>query len=148
MWHFCGIGNTRKMEKVQERALRFVYKDFNSSYEQLLAKGEHSTLYLTRIRYIATEFYKCMNQINPLYLQEFSNPIHTEYSLRNQRPVYQPKCRTIRYGINSFRYKGSKIWNSLPANIQRCVSLNEFKILIKTWNGPFCKCLMCERMNQ
>ena len=37
-WHFCSDGRTKKMEKVQERALRFVYEDFSSSYDDLLQK--------------------------------------------------------------------------------------------------------------
>lgn len=37
-WHFCTEGNTKKMENIQERALRFVYDDFISSYEELLKK--------------------------------------------------------------------------------------------------------------
>jgi hypothetical protein len=36
-WHFCTEKNSKKLEKVQERALRFVYEDYNSSYEELLA---------------------------------------------------------------------------------------------------------------
>jgi hypothetical protein len=32
-WHFCTNKNSKKLEKVQERALRFVYEDYNSSYE-------------------------------------------------------------------------------------------------------------------
>jgi hypothetical protein len=34
VWHFCG-----KMENVQERALRFIYEDFNSDYDTLLLKS-------------------------------------------------------------------------------------------------------------
>jgi hypothetical protein len=34
-WHFCTEKNSKKLEKVQERALRFVYKDYNSSYIKL-----------------------------------------------------------------------------------------------------------------
>jgi predicted nuclease of predicted toxin-antitoxin system len=29
-WHFCGETNTRKIEKIQERALRFIYEDYKS----------------------------------------------------------------------------------------------------------------------
>ena len=36
-WHFCNEKNSRKLEKIQERALRFVYDDFNSTYVDLLA---------------------------------------------------------------------------------------------------------------
>ena len=30
VWHFCGVGNTKKMEKIQERGLRFVHGDYTS----------------------------------------------------------------------------------------------------------------------
>ena len=35
-WHFCSKANTMKLEKIQERALRFIYEDYNSTYEELL----------------------------------------------------------------------------------------------------------------
>ena len=35
-WHFCGEVDTKKIEKIQERALRFIYSDYSSSYESLL----------------------------------------------------------------------------------------------------------------
>jgi hypothetical protein len=34
-WHFCTNKNSKKLEKVQERALRFVYEDYNSSAGEL-----------------------------------------------------------------------------------------------------------------
>ena len=33
VWHFCGETNTKKIEKIQERALRFIYNEYTSSYE-------------------------------------------------------------------------------------------------------------------
>ena len=38
------------MEKVQERALRFVYEEFNSSYEDLLQKNGIPSLHIKRMR--------------------------------------------------------------------------------------------------
>ena len=35
-WHFCAESNSRKLETIQERALRFVYDDFDLSYEEVL----------------------------------------------------------------------------------------------------------------
>lgn len=31
-WHFCSVANTKKIEKIQERALRFVYYNYDSTY--------------------------------------------------------------------------------------------------------------------
>ena len=45
-WHFCTESNTKKMEKLQERGLRFVYNDFFTSYEDLLTKAKLSTLHI------------------------------------------------------------------------------------------------------
>ncbi len=52
------------------------------------------------------EFYKCMNRLNPTYLQDMVTTINTEYILRNRKPVQQPKCKTVTHSINSFKYKG------------------------------------------
>jgi hypothetical protein len=34
--HFCSETNTKKFEKIQERALRFVYQDYEASYENFI----------------------------------------------------------------------------------------------------------------
>jgi hypothetical protein len=32
-WHFCSEKNTKKIEKIQERARRFIYEDYENTYE-------------------------------------------------------------------------------------------------------------------
>ncbi len=44
--------------------------------------------------------------------------------------------------LNSFRYKGPKIWNS--NYIKETISLSEFKFLIKSSDGPQCLCNLCQ----
>ena len=56
VWHFCKASDTRKLERLQERGLRAVFKDNNSSYEQqadfsipryeTVTYGKHSIRYL------------------------------------------------------------------------------------------------------
>ena len=69
-WIFCGKQNANKLNKLQERALRIVYQDFSSSYESLLEKGHFLSLSMLRLRFLAIEVYKCINNLNPLYLNE------------------------------------------------------------------------------
>ncbi len=97
---------------------------------------------------MATECYKCMNSLNPTYRQDMVTTINIEYTLRNPKPVQQPKCKTVTHGINSFRYIGSNKLNSLPTDIQNCVTLKVFKKLINTLNGPKWSCLLCDRMSR
>ena len=43
-WHFCNEQNTNKMEKIQFRALKFIYDVTDSTYEELLTKSKLPTL--------------------------------------------------------------------------------------------------------
>ena len=38
IWHFCSEANAKKMDKIQERALKFIYNENHSTYEELLNK--------------------------------------------------------------------------------------------------------------
>ncbi len=87
-------------------------------------------LYINRIRIIATEVYKALNELSPKYLQNMIEKSDCDYNLCASSPLTQPKCNTVSYGLNSFRYMelSSKIWNSIANNINKTISLSEFKI--------------------
>ncbi len=134
------------MEKIQERALRFVYKGYVSTYKELLDKRNHSMLYISRIRIISTEVYIALNKLSPTYLQDIIEKHYCDYSLSASSPFTQPKCNTFSYGLNSFRYNGPKIWDYHPNYIKEAISLSEFKFLIKLWDVPKCLCNLCQTM--
>ena len=69
-WMFCGKHNSDKLEKLQERALRFVFSDYTSPISDLLKHGNFLSLSALRIRYLAIEMYECVYGINPPYLSE------------------------------------------------------------------------------
>ena len=43
-WHFCTASDKRKLERIQERALRAVFLGKQSSYQALLNKNDLMTL--------------------------------------------------------------------------------------------------------
>ncbi len=49
IWHFCGKLSSKKIEKIQERALRFMLKDQISTYEQLLEKCNYAILHIIHL---------------------------------------------------------------------------------------------------
>jgi hypothetical protein len=69
-WHFCTDKNSKKLEKVQERAPRLVYEDYNSSYEELLQKAKVPSLQIRRMRTMALETYKIINKLAPVCLHD------------------------------------------------------------------------------
>ena len=70
VWHFCGEVNTQKIEKIQERTLRFIYQHYNSSYDTLLGKSKLPSLKVRRLRAIALEAFKILNNQTPVYLSD------------------------------------------------------------------------------
>jgi hypothetical protein len=62
VWHFFWESNTKKMEKIQERALKFIYEDFNSDYDTLLLKSDLPSLKIRRLRMMGKEIFKNPSQ--------------------------------------------------------------------------------------
>ncbi len=70
------------MEKIQERALRFVYEDYESTYHILLKKGNHDILYIGRLRNMATEIFKALHGSTPIYISDLFEEKDKIYNLR------------------------------------------------------------------
>ena len=58
-----------KVESLQKRALRFLYEDYISSYEELLQKAGKKTMKTNRLRSLCIEICKSINNINPMYIR-------------------------------------------------------------------------------
>ena len=71
-----------KMEKIQERALRFIYEDYDSSYEDLLQKSKLPSLKIRRIRTIAIEIFKIIHRKSPQYLHDLIDIKARSYNFR------------------------------------------------------------------
>ena len=68
-WHFCRASDRSKLERIQERGLRAVFKDKRSSYEKLLAKADIPSLYNRRLLDIAVFMYKITHKLLPQRLR-------------------------------------------------------------------------------
>ena len=66
VWHVCKASDARKLERLQERALRAVYNDRNATYEELLEKGRLSSLENRRLQDILILMYNVKNSLAPL----------------------------------------------------------------------------------
>ena len=67
VWHFSTCELIRKIEKIQKRCLRKVLHDFESHYDILLRKSEQITKEIKRLRILAIEVVKKVNNFNPSY---------------------------------------------------------------------------------
>ena len=147
VWHFCGNSNIHKMEKIQERTLRFVFDDNESDYKSLLQINNESTLYLKRVRIMAQEVYKAINNQSPIYAKELLRSRNTRYSDRRPLDLYIPKVNQQKFGYKSYNFEAPSLWNSLPVEIRKAENFHQFKMLINSWTGPSCRCNFCDAPN-
>ena len=112
-WHFCSTASTNKLEKVQERALRFINNDYSSSLKKLLSQTKTEPLQVKRLKLMACEVFKKVNKLSPEYIQDMISIKTSTYNFRGERKADIPRVNTTRYGLRSFRSEAPRIWNSL-----------------------------------
>ena len=136
VWHFCGKVNNTKLEKIQERALKIIYKDYDSTYSELICKANSKTLLISRLHLILCEAFKSINKINPPYLHNLFEVKKFDYSFRSRVLLCQPKKQTTTHGLRSIAYVGAKLWNDLSLKFDEDTSLPQFRAYINDLNIP------------
>ena len=144
IWMFTSKTSLSKLENIQKRAFRFVLDDYQTGYPDLLQNANVPGIKIMVLRYLAIEVFKCVNEISPAYLNDMFTRKQCLYALRDNSILVRPKVNLTQYGLKSFKSYGAKIWNILPRSFKADISLNEFKTMIKSWDGPKCKCSVCD----
>ena len=123
---------------MQERTLRILYNGSTSDCNQLLNKSSKASMKVKRVRKLALEIFKTLNNLNPEYMKE----IFYETTNLTHRPfdITVDQNNTTKYGNKSLTSLGPHIWNSLPKQIKEETDYNKFKNYIDKWFGAKFKC--------
>ena len=137
-WHFCGKVNNGKLEKIHERSLRIIYKDYTSTYDDLISQSGTDSILVSRLKKILLEVFKTLQNKNPDYLNSLFVLNETPYDMRNNMSLTQPKRKTSTYGLRSFSYIGAKLWNDLDCSLENFhdMTLKDFKTVLEGWSAP------------
>ena len=135
--HFCGQVNNQKLGNIQERALRILFADYNSSYTELLGRAGTTTLLIQWLRLIALTVFKSLHGLKPPCLNDMFTPKQVPYRMRDSSLLEQSRCRTTTFGLRSISYIGAKLWNDLPSYFKETTCLTySFQMTLQTWTGP------------
>ena len=66
--------------------------------------------------------------------------IESPYPLRNELRFNSRNICTVRYGIETVAFVGSRIWSYMPSELKKSMSLNVFRSKIKTSKPENCPC--------
>ena len=124
--HFCKSSDSCRLERVQERGLRAVYKDKHSTYERLLQKAKLPTLLNRRLQDICILVYKVKHNLSPLNICNIFQEHNSFYNLR-QSDFSVSRYNTVTYGKHSLRYLGPTLWSKLTTADRSVTSLASFK---------------------
>ena len=83
VWMFHNRTLNNRINKIHERALRLVYNDDESSFENLLLKDNSFTIHERNIQTLAIELYKVVNHLSPK-IMDFIFPLKKEIRYPNE----------------------------------------------------------------
>ena len=131
-WHFCNKSLAEKLEKVNDRAIRFAFGHKHITYEELLKLLCRRTLKEQRLSKILCSVFKLVNnKTNPESLNELISLRETTYAFRGKDILKVQKVNTIRFALSSRRYQAPKIWNNLRDVVRASSNFKTFKKLLE-----------------
>ena len=126
-----------------------MYRDYKSSFKELLQKDKSATIHQRNVHYLPIEIYEVRMGISPKIKNKiFRFSKNSVYSLRSGIQFEKPSINTVRnseqFGSESTVYLGAKIWELIPENIKSSKSVDVFKSKIKKWVPEICPCRPCK----
>ena len=150
VWMFHDRRMNAKINRLHCRALRIIYRNYTSSFEELLEIDGSCTIHHSNIKCLAVEIYKYKNGLSPVFMGNIfekceNNEEHVSNFTRNHNEFYySSNPRTEQYGVSSLSYFGPLVWNMIPCEIRDSATLSLFQTNIKFWKVTKCPCKLCK----
>ena len=108
VWMFCSKSSSNHINHLHERALRIVYNDHSSSFEDILVMDNSVSIHHRDIRLLAIELCKAKNNLSSQL--ELYQRREVNYNIRSQTDFSLRSINTTSsYGLKSLRYLAPKI---------------------------------------
>ena len=131
VWMCCDKTSDNRINHLHECALRTVYNENVSIFENVLEKENPVTTHVRNLGILATELYKIKeNQAAPL-MHEIFEQKNIQYNLRSQTDFQLGSAKTVNCGLRALRNLVLKMLNIVPFEI-------------KSWKPTHCSCNLCQ----
>ena len=90
-----------RINHIHELTPKIVYKDFNSSFQELLIEDNSLNIHHRNLQKLVTEIFKVKNGLSPELMNDVFEFIEKPYSLRTTSHFRSRKIGTAKYGIET-----------------------------------------------
>ena len=114
------------------------------SLEKLLIRDQGISVHYKQINTLLAEIYKKFSREIAYFMKRIFTKKDVIYNLRTSNLLTLPKINTKRFGLYSFCFRVSCLWNQLPDHTKYETSVKGFKNkLVKNWQQITCSCAIC-----
>ena len=143
IWMFCGKEGDRLIRQCHFRALKSLTKS-NKSYCDLLLECNTVDIHRRNLNLMLVEVFKSLNGLGPEIMQNMFTKKQPSYQLQSGSVVEVPRYLNYNkmFSVNTFDFRATMTWNSLPSEIKSQQNLNLFKLALKNIHLKCC-CKIC-----
>lgn len=119
-----------------------MFQDYTSNYEYLLNRSNRPTMEIRRLRVLAMEIFKILNNLNSADTRDIF--VLRSNSYQRKRNIEIPRVKGSTYWEKSLRILSPRVWNTLPEHIKSVTTLSQFQESTNCWFGFKCLCSLCK----
>ena len=115
-----------KINRLHEKALRIMHRDYKSKFDELLEKDSSFSVYYRIIQTLAIEIFKFLNGLCPQIMNEvFQVKSLAPHYLRDKSELYSKNPKTVTYETESVSFMTPKIWSIVLQKLKK-LSISTF----------------------
>ena len=118
VWHLSSEKSMKKIEKIHERGIRFLYGDSTSLYDDVLSSSGKCTMKISRLKTLCIGIYRTVSKLNPHFMQDIFKLKQTTRSARDPNELIRHRPNQVTFGSKSLLSLGPQIWTALPKEIK------------------------------